>query len=72
VKAWQRLEMFVTRFYCAAVVFDIFAEGLLQPFHHCTVDNLLCTGRMFLVFFVFWLVLYPIERKFFPRKPVAS
>jgi len=72
VKVWRRLEMFITRFYCMAVVFDIFAEGLLQPFHHCTLDNLMCTGRMFLVFFAFWLVLYPVERRFFRRKSVNS
>ena len=62
VKEWRRLETFITKFYCVAVIFDIFAEGLLQPFHHCTFDNLMCTGRLFLVFFAFWLVLHPLER----------
>jgi hypothetical protein len=62
VKEWRRLESFITRFYCIAVIFDVFAEGLLQPFHHCTFDNIMCTGRLFLVFFAFWLVLHPIER----------
>ena len=57
LKEWRRLGWFITRFYCVAVIFDIFAEGLLQPFHRCTVDNILCTGRLFLVFFVFWLIL---------------
>ncbi|HUJ70825.1 MAG TPA: hypothetical protein VLZ30_01185 [Verrucomicrobiae bacterium] len=61
-KEWRRIESFVTKFYCVAVIFDVFAEGLLQPFHHCTFDNLLCTGKLFLVFFVFWLVGHPIER----------
>jgi hypothetical protein len=70
-KEWKRLELVITKFYCVAVVFDILAEGLLQPFHHCTMDNLLCTGRMFLVFFAFWMVLHPIERRFFPRKPAV-
>jgi hypothetical protein len=63
VKEWRRLGQFTTRLYCAAVIFDIFAEGILQPFHHCTVGNLLCTGRLFLVFFVFWLLLHPLERR---------
>lgn len=71
VKSWRRLELFVTKFYCLAALFDLLAEGLLQPFHHCTVDNLFCTGRMFLVFFAFWLVLDPIERRFFARKPAV-
>jgi hypothetical protein len=62
VKEWRRLGTFITRFYCVAVIFDIFAEGLLQPFHHCTFDNVMCTGRLFLVFFAFWLVLHPLER----------
>ncbi len=62
VREWRRLDLFVTKFYCLAVIFDIFAEGALQPFHKCTRDNLLCTGRMFLVFFAFWLVLRPVER----------
>lgn len=62
VKEWRRLESFITKFYCVAVIFDIFAEGLLQPFHRCTYDNIMCTGQLFLVFFAFWLVLHPIER----------
>jgi hypothetical protein len=61
-KEWRRIESFITKFYCVAVIFDVFAEGLLQPFHHCTFDNLLCTGKLFLVFFVFWLAARPIER----------
>ncbi|HUI08372.1 MAG TPA: hypothetical protein VL486_15330 [Verrucomicrobiae bacterium] len=61
-KEWRRLELFITKFYCLVVIFDVFAEGLLQPFHKCTLDNILCTGRLFLVFFVFWLVLHPVER----------
>ena len=62
VKVWRNLELFITKFYCVAVTFDIFAEGILQPFHRCTFNNLMCTGRMFLVFFAFWLVTHPIER----------
>jgi len=62
VKAWRNLQLFVTRFYCVAVIFDILAEGLLQPFHRCTLNNIMCTGRLFLVFFAFWLVAQPIER----------
>jgi hypothetical protein len=62
VKEWRRLESFITRFYCVAVIFDVFTEGLLQPFHRCTFDNIMCTGRLFLVFFAFWLVGHPIER----------
>jgi len=61
-KEWRRIESFITKFYCVAVIFDVFAEGLLQPFHHCTLDNMMCTGKLFLVFFVFWLVARPIER----------
>ena len=61
-KEWRRLESFVTKFYCVTVIFDIFAEGLLQPFHHCTFDNVMCTGQLFLVFFVGWVVLHPVER----------
>jgi hypothetical protein len=62
VKEWRNLGLFITKFYCVAVIFDIFAEGILQPFHRCTFNNLMCTGRMFLVFFAFWLVTHPIER----------
>ena len=62
VKEWRRLQLFITRFYCVAVIFDILAEGLLQPFHRCTLNNILCTGRLFLVFSAFWLVLHPAER----------
>jgi hypothetical protein len=68
-REWRRIESFITRFYCVAVIFDVFAEGLLQPFHHCTFDNLLCTGKLFLVFFVFWLVLRPVERRIVGRRP---
>jgi hypothetical protein len=68
LKEWRRLGRFITRFYCVAVIFDIFAEGLLQPFHRCTFDNILCTGRLFLVFFVFWLILHPAERWFAGRR----
>lgn len=67
-KEWRRLESFVTKFYCVAVVFDIFAEGLLQPFHHCTFDNVMCSGRLFLVFFVGWFVLHLVERWVAGRK----
>ena len=68
LKEWWRLGRFITRFYCVAVIFDIFAEGLLQPFHRCTFDNILCTGRLFLVFFAFWLILHPVERWFAGRR----
>ncbi len=67
-KEWQRLQLFITRFYCVAVIFDVFAEGVLQPFHRCTFNNIMCTGRMFLVFFAFWLVLHPAERWLATRK----
>ena len=63
VKEWRYLEMFITRFYCVAVIFDIFAEGILQPFHHCTAGNLMCTGRLYLVFFGLWLVAHRFERR---------
>ena len=62
VKVWRGLGRFITRFYCAAVIFDIFAEGILQPFHHCTAGNLMCTGRLYLVFFVLWLLAHRLER----------
>ena len=62
LKEWRRVESFITKFYCVAVIFDVFAEGLLQPFHHCTFDNLLCAGKLFVVFFVFWVVLRAVER----------
>jgi hypothetical protein len=62
VKEWRGLQLFMTKFYCVAVIFDILAEGILQPFHRCTLNNILCTGRMFLVFFAFWLILHPAER----------
>ena len=61
-KEWRHLQLFITRFYCVAVIVDILAEGLLQPFHRCTFNNIMCTGRMFLVFFAFWFVLQPVER----------
>jgi hypothetical protein len=67
-KEWRRLQLFITRLYCVAVVFDILAEGLLQPFHRCTFNNIMCTGRLFLVFFAFWLVLHPAERWWAARK----
>lgn len=70
-KEWRRIESFITKFYCVAVIVDVFAEGLLQPFHHCTFDNLLCTGKLFLAFFTFWLVLRPVERWVAGRKPVS-
>lgn len=70
-REWRKLDLFITRFYCLAVIFDIFAEGLLQPFHHCTFDNLMCTGRMFLVFFAAWLLVYPLERWLLGRKVAA-
>ena len=72
VKEWRRLDLFITRFYCAAVILDVLAEGLLQPFHHCTFDNLMCTGRMFLVFFAAWLLVYPLERWFAMRKTAVG
>jgi hypothetical protein len=72
VKEWRRLKLFVTKFYCVAVIVDIFAEGLLQPYHHCTFDNIMCTGKLFLVFFVFWLVLHPVERWLAGRKASAT
>jgi len=68
VKAWRGLDLFVTRFYCVAVISDIFAEGILQPFHRCTLNNIMCTGKLFLVFFAFWLVVHPIERWLAARK----
>jgi hypothetical protein len=71
-KEWRRLESSVTKFYCVAVIFDISAEGLLQPFHHCTFDNVMCAGRLFLVFFVGWFVLHPVERWFALRRAPAS
>jgi hypothetical protein len=60
---WRRLGRFITRFYCVAVILDVFAEGILQPVHHCTAGNLLCTGRLYLVFFGLWLVAHRLERK---------
>src|ERR1700722_1645094 len=72
VKEWRRLDLFITKFYCAAVVVDVLAEGLLQTFHHCTFDNLMCTGRMSLVFFAAWLLVYPVERWFAMRKTAVE
>jgi hypothetical protein len=72
VKEWSRLQLFITKFYCVAVIFDVFAEGILQPFHKCTLNNLMCTGRMFLVFFAFWLVLHPLERWLTMRHATAK
>jgi hypothetical protein len=63
MREWRRLGRFITRFYCIAVIFDIFAEGILQPFHHCTAGNLMCTGRLFLVFFALWLLTHRLERR---------
>ena len=60
-REWRRLKWSVTRIYCAVAAFDLFAEGWLQPVHHCTRDNLLCTGRMYLVFFGFWLASLQVE-----------
>ena len=71
VKEWRRLQSFVTKFYCIAVIFDIFAEGVLQPFHRCTLNNIMCTGRLFLVFFAFWLILHPAERWLATRRVEA-
>jgi hypothetical protein len=66
VKEWRRLGRFITRVYCVAVIFDIFAEGILQPFHHCTASNLACTGRLFLVFFFLWFVAHRFEHSVSP------
>jgi len=71
VKEWRGLGRFITRFYCVAVIFDTLAEGLLQPFHRCTLNNLMCTSRMFLVFFLCWLALYPFERWLASRRPAT-
>jgi hypothetical protein len=56
VREWRRLTLTMTKFYCAAATLDLLAEGLLQPWHHCTLDNLACTGRLYLVFVVYWLI----------------
>jgi hypothetical protein len=68
VREWRGLGQFTTKFYCGAVILDLFAEGVLQPFHHCTRDNLLCTGRLFLVFFAGWLIARPVERWLLARR----
>ena len=70
-REWRRLGRFITRIYCIAVIFDVFAEGMLQPFHHCTARNLMCTGRMFLVLLAFWLVVHPLERWLLARRRLA-
>jgi len=67
VREWRGLKGFMTRFYCSIALLDLLAEGLLQPVHHCTQDNLLCSGRLFLVFLGFWLVLQPLEQRLFRR-----
>ena len=61
IRDWHRLKLFMTKFYCVAAALDVLAEGVLQPVHHCTRDNLICTGRMYLVFFAFCLVAQPLE-----------
>ena len=66
-REWRGLKGFVTRFYCSLALLDLLAEGLLQPVHHCTRANLLCTGRLFLVFLGFWLVLRPLEQRWVRR-----
>jgi len=55
-REWRRLKFAMTKFYCAAAAFDLIAEGALQHVHKCTPDNILCTGRMWLVFFAGWIV----------------
>lgn len=55
-REWRRLRLAMTKFYCIAATFDLFAEGLLQPWHQCTSANILCTGRLYLVFLAYWLV----------------
>jgi hypothetical protein len=72
LREWRRLRLFVTRFYCIVATLDLLAEGLLQPWHQCTAANLACTGRMFLVFFIGWLVLHPLESWFSRRKAAAA
>lgn len=66
-REWHFLKRFVTKFYCLVAMLDLLAEGLLQPVHHCTRENLMCTGRLFLVFLAFWLVLRPLEQRWFRR-----
>jgi hypothetical protein len=53
---WRRLRMAMTKFYCIAAAFDLIAEGCFQHVHKCTTDNILCTGRMYLVFIAGWLL----------------
>jgi len=72
VKEWPRLQLFATRFYCVVATFDLLAEGLLQPVHHCTLDNLMCTGRMYLIFFAFWLVSQPLEGRLWSWRRSAT
>lgn len=72
IKEWSRVQLLVTRFYCIVATVDLLAEGLLQPVHHCTLDNLMCTGRMYLVFFSFWLVSQPLEGCFWNRRRSAT
>jgi len=55
-REWHRLQLTMTRIYCVAAAFDLLAEGLLQPWHQCTGANILCTGRLYLVFFIYWII----------------
>ena len=68
-KTWGRLSFFITKFYCVAALFDLFSEGLLQPFDHDTIANVICTATMLACFSpIGWSCSRSNRRYFLPRE----
>lgn len=64
-REWHCLKRFVPRFYCLVTILHLLAEGLLQPVDHCAWENVMGTGRLFLVCFGCWLVSRSLDQQLF-------
>jgi hypothetical protein len=59
---WPRLSLWLTKFFCIAAIFDLMAEGILQPFHgHTVLQKLICQMTLFAAYAIYLVALRPID-----------
>jgi hypothetical protein len=59
---WDQLALWLTKFFCVAAIFDLLAEGLLQPFHgHTAREKLICQLTLFAAYALYLALLRPVD-----------
>ena len=70
---WPRVSLWLTKFFCVAAIFDLIAEGILQPFHgHTAREKLICQMTLFAAYAIYLAALRPLDVWLARRLSVAA